>query len=228
MITTLPGVHTMKPGTAGVPFFGVEASVLAPPDEAPDPDAGGLLTINRPWPGMLRGIWGDPERLTAQYFARVEGSYFSGDGARKDQDGYIRVLGRTDDVLKLSGHRVGTAEVESSLVGHGAVAEAAAVGRPHDIKGQSLVVFVALKPEAEATKDQERELGEHVALEIGRFARPDEVCIVPGLPKTRSGKIMRRILKNIASGQDVQGDLSTLEDQDVVDTVQRIFRARSQ
>lgn len=216
----------MKPGTAGVPFFGVRANVLPAPDEASDPDAGGLLTIQGPWPGILRGIWGDPERMKAQYFSRVEGAYFSGDGARMDEDGYIRVLGRTDDVLKLSGHRVGTAEVESALVGHGVVAEAAAVGRPHDIKGQALVVFVAVKPGVQGSAGLEKELAEHIAHEIGRFARPDEVIIVPGLPKTRSGKIMRRILKNIAASQDVQGDLSTLEDQNVVDTVQQIFRTR--
>ncbi|OQX68032.1 MAG: acetate--CoA ligase [Sorangiineae bacterium NIC37A_2] len=227
MITTLPGVHATKPGTAGVPFFGVKASVLPPSDEAADPDSGGLLTIDEPWPSMLRGIYGDPERVVQQYFSTVQGHYFSGDGAKVDEDGYIRVLGRTDDVLKLSGHRVGTAEIESCLVGHGAVAEAAAVGRPHDIKGQALVVFVSLKPFRRGSPKLEAELADHIATEIGRFARPDEVCIVPSLPKTRSGKIMRRLLKNIAAFEEVRGDLSTLEDRDVVDTIVQIFSARA-
>jgi acetyl-CoA synthetase len=166
---------------------------------------------------MLRTIWGDDERYRQQYFSEIEGAYFTGDGARRDGEGYIHVVGRIDDVLNVSGHRIGTAEIESALVSHPAVAEAAAVGRPDDLKGQALVVFVTLKPGHETTEDMKQALTEHVAGEIGKFARPDSVRFADALPKTRSGKIMRRLLKDIAAGRDVSGDISTLEDRKVLE-----------
>jgi acetyl-CoA synthetase len=165
---------------------------------------------------MLRTIWGDDERYQAQYWADVKGAYFTGDGAYRDQDGYIRVVGRVDDVLNVSGHRIGTAEIESALVSHKAVAEAAAVGRADELKGQALVVFVTLKPNFAGDDQMKKALGEHVAQEIGKFARPDEIRFADGLPKTRSGKIMRRLLKDVANGRAAQGDTSTLEDVNVL------------
>jgi acetyl-CoA synthetase len=165
---------------------------------------------------MLRTIWGDDERFRAQYYSEIQGVYFTGDGARQDSDGYFHVVGRIDDVLNVAGHRIGTAEIESALVSHPAVAEAAAVGRTDDIKGQALVVFVTLKPPNEASEEMKKKLSEHVAQEIGKFARPDAVRFAEALPKTRSGKIMRRLLKDVAAGREAQGDTSTLEDLSVV------------
>lgn len=224
MMTTLPGVHAVKPGSCGVPFFGVKPAIVSSEGEELKPGEGGLLVIQKPWPSMLRTIWGDDERFKAQYFSDIEGAYFTGDGARFDAEGYFTVVGRIDDVLNVSGHRIGTAEIESSLVAHPAVAEAAAVGRPHDLKGQALVTFVTLKPGYDASEEMEKELGAHVAKEIGKFARPDKVAVVAGLPKTRSGKIMRRILKDIAAGREVQGDVTTLEDSKVVDNIISAFK----
>jgi acyl-CoA synthetase (AMP-forming)/AMP-acid ligase II len=171
-----------------------------------------LLILKHPWPSMLRSVWGDDERYVKQYFADIPGVYFTGDGAHVDQDGYFHVVGRIDDVLNVSGHRIGTAEIESALVSHLAVAEAAAVGRPDELKGQALVVFVTLKPGHEPGDATRTALGAHVAKEIGKFARPDEIRFADGLPKTRSGKIMRRLLKDVAAGREAQGDISTLED----------------
>ncbi len=225
MMTTLPGVHAVKPGSCGLPFFGVQPAIVSSEGDELKPGEGGLLVIQKPWPSILRTIWGDDERFKAQYFSDIEGAYFTGDGARYDTDGYFTVVGRIDDVLNVSGHRIGTAEIESSLVAHPAVAEAAAVGRPHDLKGQALVTFVTLKPGHEANEELEKALSAHVAGEIGKFARPDRVSIVSGLPKTRSGKIMRRILKDIAAGREVQGDLSTLEDRTVVETIAAAFKS---
>jgi len=219
MMTTLPGVHAAKPGSCGVPFFGVEPRIVAHDGHELAVDEGGFLILKRPWPSMLRTLWGDDERFRKQYFSEIEGCYFTGDGARFDEDGYFTVVGRIDDVLNVSGHRIGTAEIESCLVAHPAVAEAAAVGRPHDLKGQALVTFVTLKPGFEPGPEMEHQLGEHVAREIGRFARPDKVAVVTGLPKTRSGKIMRRILKDVAAGRPVSGDVTTLEDRGVVDSI---------
>jgi acetyl-CoA synthetase len=226
LMTTLPGVHDGKPGSCGVPMFGVEPAIVKEDGTELSAEAGGLLILKRPWPSIMRTIWGDDQRFREQYFSQIQGAYFSGDGAFRDKDGYFTVVGRIDDVLKLSGHRVGTAEIESSLVGHSGVAEAAAVGRPHPINGQALVTFVTTKPGIDMSPELERELAEHVAHEVGRFARPEQVCLVPALPKTRSGKIMRRILKSIAAGEDLQGDLSTLEDRDVVESVQKAFAGR--
>jgi acetyl-CoA synthetase len=216
LLTTLPGAHTMKPGVAGLPFFGVEPSVVSADGTAVAPAQGGFLVLKRPWPSMLRTVWGDDERYRAQYWSEVPGAYFTGDGAYRDAENYFRVVGRIDDVLNVSGHRIGTAEIESALVSHRAVAEAAAVGRPDELKGQALVVFVTLKPRFETDDSMKRELAEHVASEIGKFARPDEVRFAEGLPKTRSGKIMRRLLKDVASGRAAQGDVSTLEDLNVL------------
>jgi acetyl-CoA synthetase len=161
---------------------------------------------------MLRTVWGDDDRFRRQYFEEIPGVYFTGDGARQDEDGYFWVMGRIDDVLNVAGHRIGTAEIESALVSHPAVAEAAAVGRPDDLKGQAVVAFVSLRPGFSDRTDLPRELAEHVAGEIGKFARPDTIRIADALPKTRSGKIMRRLLKDLAAGKEATGDISTLED----------------
>ncbi len=219
LLTTLPGAVFAKPGSTGLPFFGVELAVVADDGSRVGANEGGKLVLTRPWPSMLRTLWGDDDRFVKQYWSEVKGSYFTGDGARADQDGYYWVVGRIDDVLNVSGHRIGTAEIESSLVAHAAVAEAAAVGRPDDIKGSALVVFVTLKPGHEAGPAMVKALGEHVANEIGKFARPDSIRFADALPKTRSGKIMRRLLKQIASGQETQGDTSTLEDMSVLATL---------
>jgi acetyl-CoA synthetase len=221
MTTTLPGAMTMKPGSTGLPFFGVEPDVVTQDGQTVPAGDGGLFVQRRPWPSMLRGIWGDDERFRQTYFADVPGCYFTGDGAHRDQDGYFRVAGRIDDVLNVSGHRIGTAEIESVMVAHPSVAEAAAVGRPDDLKGQALVVFVTLKPGFSASPSAAEELRQQVAKEIGKFARPDEIRFADSLPKTRSGKIMRRLLKDIAAGRDVTGDLSTLEDRSVIDRLSK-------
>jgi acetyl-CoA synthetase len=183
-----------------------------------DENEGGYLCIKKPWPGFMRTVYGDPERFKQQYFIQYPGRYFTGDGARKDEDGYYFLMGRVDDVINVSGHRMGTAEVESSLVSHEAVAEAAVVGFPHDIKGQGIYAFVTLKEGFEPTDALKKELIQHVRKEIGPIASPDKLHFTPALPKTRSGKIMRRILRKIAEGQiDQLGDTSTLAEPDVVD-----------
>jgi acetyl-CoA synthetase len=216
MMTTLPGAAAAKPGSTGLPMFGVEAAIVHK-DGTPVPaNHGGLLVLKRPWPSMLRTIWGDDERFMKQYWSDVPGCYFTGDGARQDEDGYFWVVGRIDDVLNVAGHRIGTAEIESALVSHPSVAEAAAVGRPDDLKGQALVVFVSLRPGNKAGADLVIALGEHVAKEIGKFARPDAIRFTDSLPKTRSGKIMRRLLKDVAAGRATTGDTSTLEDLSVL------------
>jgi acetyl-CoA synthetase len=214
MLTTLPGTHAMKPGSAGLPMFGVEPAIVNHDGHELGPDEGGLLVLKRPWPSMLRTVYGDDERYRRSYWGEIEGVYFAGDGARRDVDGYVTVVGRIDDVLNVSGHRLGTMEVESALVAHPAVAEAAVVGRPDDVKGECIVAFVLLQ--AGATCNPE-ELRAHVVREIGAIARPDEILIIDALPKTRSGKIMRRVLRQIAAGEEIRGDTSTLEDPGVVD-----------
>ena len=223
MITTLPGVHPMKPGHAGKPFFGVKPEILDSEHKpVENPDEGGHLCITRPWPSMLRTVWGDPNRFLQQYFSQHPGNYFTGDGARRDKDGYYLILGRVDDVLNVAGHRLGTMEIESALVSHPAVAEAAVVGRPDPLKGEAIVAFVTLK-EGHAPSDALRdELKAHVAKVIGPIARPDEVRFTDALPKTRSGKIMRRLLRQIAAGeQEIKGDTSTLEDRSVVERLRQ-------
>ncbi len=217
MLTTLPGAVTAKPGSTGLPFFGVEIAVLRD-DGTPAPaNESGKLVINRPWPSMARTLWKDSERYVSAYWSQNPGVYTTGDGARIDEGGYVWVTGRIDDVLNVSGHRIGTAEIESALVSHPAVAEAAAVGKPDDLKGQALVVFVTLKGDKTASKEMKDALTQHIDREIGKFARPDQIRFTDALPKTRSGKIMRRLLREVASGNtDAKGDTSTLEDLSVL------------
>ncbi len=212
MMTTLPGAAYSKPGSTGLPMFGVDAAVVTKEGTEVPAGEGGLLVLRKPWPSMLRTVWGDDERFRKTYFSDIEGCYFTGDGARRDEDGYFWVVGRIDDVLNVAGHRIGTAEIESVLVSHPAVAEAAAVGRPDELKGQALVVFVSVKPGHAPGPELAHKLGEHVSTEIGKFARPDSIRFADALPKTRSGKIMRRLLKDVAAGRESTGDTSTLED----------------
>jgi acetyl-CoA synthetase len=212
MITPLPGGTPTKPGTATLPFFGIVPEVVDDQGKAVPTNTGGKLVIRKPWPSMLRGIWGDAERYKETYWSEVPGSYFTGDGCRQDEDGYYWIVGRIDDVLNVAGHRIGTAEVESALVSNQSVAEAAVVGRPDELKGQALVAFVTLKSGVEARADLREQLRQHVAREIGPVAKPDDIRFAESLPKTRSGKIMRRLLKQIASGSEIKGDTTTLED----------------
>jgi len=216
MITPLPGVTPTKPGTATLPFFGVDAAIVDKDGTELPANQGGLLVIRRPWPSMLRGVFNDPDRYVRQYWSDVKGCYFTGDGARRDEDGYFWIMGRIDDVLNVSGHRLGTAEVESALVAHDAVAEAAAVPMPHELKGQALAVFVTLRSGFTASDALKKELSDKVAKQIGSFARPDQIRFTDALPKTRSGKIMRRLLKEVASGKEIKGDTTTLEDLSVL------------
>ena len=216
MITPLPGAIAAKPGSATLPFFGIVPEVVDDDGKAVPPNSGGKLVIRKPWPGMLRGLWGDPERYKAVYWGEVANSYFTGDGCRRDKDGYFWIVGRIDDVLNVAGHRIGTAEVESALVSHQKVAEAAVVGRPDALKGQALVAFVTLKSGFAANGELREELRHHVAKEIGAVAKPDDIRFAEALPKTRSGKIMRRLLKQIAAGTEIKGDTTTLEDLNVL------------
>lgn len=222
MLTTLPGAHGAKPGSAGFPMFGIQPTILRPDGSKADVNEGGSLCITAPWPGMLRGVYGDPvnERIRHTYFAKFQGIYFSGDGCRQDADGYYWLLGRMDDVINVSAHRFATAEFESSLVGDSRVAEAAVVGFPHETKGQGVYCFVTLKQGVEATDRLRRELVGRVREDIGPIAKPDRIHFTPALPKTRSGKIMRRILRKIAEGDLAGiGDISTLADPGVVDAL---------
>ncbi|MGI8890153.1 MAG: acetate--CoA ligase [Chthoniobacterales bacterium] len=212
MITPLPGATPTKPGSATLPFFGVDPAVVDAEGKEVPPNVGGKLIVRRPWPSMLRSVYGDKARYKKQYWSDYQGSYFTGDGARRDRDGYFWIVGRIDDVLNVAGHRLGTSEIESALVSHAKVAEAAAVGRPDELKGQGVVVFVTLKGGIKPTSSLKEELRRHVGQQIGAIAKPDEVRFAEALPKTRSGKIMRRLLKEIASGQTVTGDITTLED----------------
>jgi acetyl-CoA synthetase len=212
MITPLPGATPTKPGTATLPFFGVDAAIVDRDGKELGPNQGGLLVIRKPWPSMLRGIFNDPDRYVKQYWSDVKGMYFTGDGARRDSDGYFWIMGRVDDVLNVSGHRLGTAEIESALVSHPSVAEAAVVGVPHEMKGQGVAAFVTLKTGQKPSEALKKELVNTVAKQIGALAKPDQIRFTETLPKTRSGKIMRRLLKEVASGNEVKGDTSTLED----------------
>ena len=214
MLTTLPGACFSKPGSTGLPFFGCEPVVVSDDQGTPaKTNEGGKLALKRPWPSMARTLYGDDARFRQAYWSQLPGMYFTGDGARRDQDGYYWVVGRIDDVLNVAGHRIGTAEIESALVSHPSVAEAAAVGKPDDLKGQALVAFVTLKSGQPASKELKEKLTNHIDKEIGKFARPDQIRFTDSLPKTRSGKIMRRLLKEIASGSlETKGDTSTLED----------------
>jgi acetyl-CoA synthetase len=216
MITPLPGATPTKPGSGTLPFFGVVPEVVDKDGQPVEPGSGGYLVLKRPWPGMLRTLWGDPDRYVEQYWKRFPGIYFTGDGARRDADGYFWIMGRVDDVINVAGHRLGTMEVESALVSHPSVAEAAVVGRPDDLKGSALVAFVTLRQGLAAVEGIRNALKEHVVKEIGAIARPDEIRFSEALPKTRSGKIMRRLLRDIASGKETVGDTTTLEDYSVL------------
>ena len=212
MISPLPGVTPLKPGTATLPFFGIDAAIVDDNGREVGLLEGGKLVIRKPWPAMLRTIYGDKARYRKQYWSEVKGCYFTGDGARRDKDGYFWIVGRIDDVLNVAGHRLGTAEVESALVSHHDVAEAAVVGRPDEIKGQAIVAFVTLRSGHKASNELAEALRRHVAHSIGTIAKPDDIRFAEALPKTRSGKIMRRLLKQVAAGTAITGDTTTLED----------------
>ena len=222
MITPLPGAIPTKPGSATLPFPGIIADIVDLEGNTVADNQGGYLAVRHPWPGMMRTVYGDPERFRRTYWEHIppkdgKYTYFAGDGARKDENGYFWVMGRVDDVLNVSGHRLGTMEVESALVSHPAVAEAAVVGKPDELKGEEVVAFVTLDGQYEASEELIKELKKHVTEEIGAIARPGEIRFSDALPKTRSGKIMRRLLRNLAAGQEVSGDTSTLEDRSVLD-----------
>jgi len=219
MITPLPGITTLKPGSATRPFPGIEAEVV---NDKGEPAKAGYLVLKKPWPGMLRGIYRDPPRFVAQYWSKYPGIYFTGDGAKIDEEGYFWLLGRVDDVMNISGHRVSTMEVESALVDHPHVAEAAVIGRPHEIKGQAIAAFVTIKDGTPTSKELVEELKAHVAKKIGALARPDDLIFASDLPKTRSGKIMRRLLRDIAEGK-VLGDTTTLADPSVVAAIKEKY-----
>lgn len=221
MISPLPGAVPTKPGSATRPFFGIQPEIVHKSGNPAKPNEGGYLIIRRPWPWMLRGIYKDPERFQKTYFSDFPGIYFTGDGARQDKDGYFWIMGRVDDVINVSGHRLGTMEVESALVGHEAVAEAAVVGRPDEIKGSALVAFVTLKQGWPADDKLTDKLKAHVAQAIGSIAKPDDIRFTDGLPKTRSGKIMRRLLRELASTGKVAGDTTTLEDFSILEKLRQ-------
>jgi acetyl-CoA synthetase len=216
MITPLPGCTTTKPGSATRPFFGIDAAIL---DEEGNETEAGLLAIRKPWPGMLRGIYGDPERYRETYWSKWPGIYFPGDGARRDADGYFWIVGRVDDVVNVAGHRIGTAELESAFVEHPAVAESAVIGINHELKGQAMVAFVTLiEGNTRDQKELQTELTELVARKIGKFALPERIIFSSDLPKTRSGKIMRRLLRDIADGS-VLGNVTTLADPSILEAL---------
>jgi acetyl-CoA synthetase len=226
LISTIPGLGDMKPGSAGPPLPGIEASIMTD-DGRPIEKGGGYLAITKPWPGMLRGIYGDPDRFVKQYWTKWPGTYFTSDGAKRDADGYFTLLGRVDDVLNVAGHRIGTMEVESALVDHRNVAEAACVGAHDEVKGTAIVAFVTLKSGSLPSLELEGELKEHVVKKIGAIARPQRVIFSGDLPKTRSGKIMRRLLRDIAEGR-VLGDTTTLADASVVDVLKRQYEEKEE
>ena len=216
MIAPLPGATPAVPGSATLPFFGIVPEVVDQHGKVVPPDTGGFLVIKKPWPGMLRTIWGDDERYQDQYWSQIPGYYFTGDGARRDQNGYFWIMGRIDDVLNVSGHRLSTMEIESALVSHSAVAEAAVVGAPHELKGESVHAFVTLEAAHKHSDDLRQILAAHVVNQIGALARPESIRFTEALPKTRSGKIMRRLLRDIAAGRESRGDTTTLEDYSVL------------
>jgi acetyl-CoA synthetase len=221
LISPLPGATPLKPGSASLPLPGIDAAVVDKQGKPVPANSGGYLVVRRPWPSMLRTVYGDPERYKKQYWSEIPGMYFAGDGARRDKDGYFWVMGRIDDVIKVSGHRLGTAEIESALVSHDSVAEAAVVGRPDDLTGEAVVAFVTLEGGHTPSPELKETLRAHVAKEIGSIARPAEVRFTDSLPKTRSGKIMRRLLRDVASGRETSGDTTTLEDLSVLARLRR-------
>jgi acetyl-CoA synthetase len=222
LVTPLPGITTTKPGAAMTPFPGVSVDVVDDEGHSVGPGEGGYIVVTEPWPGMLRGIWGDDDRYRETYWSRFPGVYFAGDGAKRDEDGDLWLLGRVDDVMNISGHRISTTEVEHSLVGHPDVAEAAVVGASDDTTGQAIVAFVTIKGSETLDEQRELALGEqlrsHVAKEIGPIARPRQIVLTPELPKTRSGKIMRRLLRDVAEARAL-GDTTTLLDPGVVASI---------
>jgi acetyl-CoA synthetase len=225
MICGLPGVSNMKPGFVGEPLPGIDAAVLSENGEEVK-EGSGLLAIRRPWPSMLRTLWGDDERYVETYYSKWDKkTYFPGDGAKRDGNGKFMILGRVDDVLNVSGHRIGTMEVESALVDHPAVAESAVVGKAHDVKGQAIVAFVTVKGGVTADGSLREELRDHVAEKIGGLARPEDILFTSDLPKTRSGKIMRRLLRDIAEGRAL-GDVTTLADPTVVQELREEYEEK--
>jgi len=212
LISPLPGATPTKPGSGTLPLPGVFPDVVDRQGNSVPLGSGGLLVLKQPWPAMARTIWGDPERFEKQYWSDIPGMYFTGDGARRDQDGYYWIMGRVDDVINVSGHRLGTMEVESALVAYPKVAEAAVVGRPDELKGQAVCAFVTLESGHKAGPEMKEELRAWVAKEIGALAKPDDIRFTDALPKTRSGKIMRRLLRELAAGGEIKGDTTTLED----------------
>jgi acetyl-CoA synthetase len=218
MVTPLPYAMPLKPGSASLPFFGVKVNVLREDGKEAASNEGGFFVIEEPWPAMLRGVYGQPERVKETYFTKFPCHYLAGDGARRDENGFIWFLGRVDDVLKVSGHRLGTAELESAFVKNPNVVEAAVVGFPHPLKGEGIYAFLTLKEGVEPSRNLRRELVQHIAGEIGPIAKPDHILFTDALPKTRSGKIMRRILRKIAAGEvENLGDTTTLADPSVVE-----------
>jgi acetyl-CoA synthetase len=220
MLSPIPGAIATKPGSATLPFPGVVPEIVTMEGKSVPLGSGGFLVIKRPWPGMLRTVYGDPDRYVQNYWSQIPGMYFTGDGARRDKDGYFWIMGRVDDVLNVSGHRLSTMEVESALVAHEAVAEAAVVGRPDDLKGQAISAFVTLEQGRKPTPELKEELRKWVAKEIGALAKPDDIRFTDSLPKTRSGKIMRRLLRELATNGNVKGDTTTLEDFGVIAKLQ--------
>jgi acetyl-CoA synthetase len=222
LITPLPGITTLKPGSATFPFPGIEADVLDEAGDSVGPGGGGYLVLTRPWPAMLRNIYGDPERFKQQYWSKYPDIYFTGDGAKIDEAGYLWLLGRVDDVINVAAHRVSTMEIESALVDNANVAEAACIGRSDEIKGQAIVAFVTIKEQVMASDELIAELKQHVAAKIGPICRPDDIYFAAELPKTRSGKIMRRLLRDVAEGRAL-GDTTTLADPAVVQALKEQY-----
>jgi acetyl-CoA synthetase len=221
MISPLPGATPTVPGTATRPIPGIIVDIVTKSGKSVKTNEGGYLVIKHPFPAMLRTIWGDDERYKKTYWSEIKNCYFAGDGARRDAHGYFWIMGRVDDVINVSGHRLGTAEIESALVSHEMVAEAAVVGRPDDLKGQAISAFVTLEGGRTGNEELKAELRAHVAHEIGSLAKPDDIRFTDMLPKTRSGKIMRRLLREIAAGGAIAGDVTTLEDFSVLEKLRQ-------
>jgi len=224
MISPLPGATPTKPGTATLPFFGVDPIILDAKGKECAPNQRGKLMIKKPWPSMLRGVYGDRNRFIETYWSEEKGMYFVGDSALKDEDGNTWIIGRLDDVLNVSGHRLGTAEIESALVSHNDVVEAAVIGKPDEIKGEGIVAFVITHTNTVANDELQQALKAHVVKTIGAIARPDHIYLVPALPKTRSGKIMRRLLKELINTGKVSGNTTTLEDPNVIVNIQQMIQ----
>ena len=222
MLAPFPGATPLKAGSATLPFFGVDAAVVDDQGKECPPNVMGKLIVRRPWPSMLRTIYGDANRYRTAYWQEFKGAYFTGDGAKRDKDGYFWISGRVDDVLNVSGHRIGTAEVEGALGSHPQIAESAVVGRPDELKGQAIVAFISLKQGFTASEELKESIRKHVAKEIGALAKPDDLKFTDALPKTRSGKIMRRLLREIAAGKEIKGDVTTLEDFNVLAKLKQV------